>query len=373
MIDQIAAVPSFIAQIEAQFARFTPSTTPGTAVLPAPSDPFSVLLDAATGTSGSSGTSTTSESASSEVDPQLVSLVSASPAALETPDAVIGSSASGSAIVSEASKFLGVPYVWGGESPSGFDCSGLVQYVFGQLGVQVPRGSVDQSEVGTPVASLSEAQPGDLLFFEPGENGAPPGKPGHVAIYVGNGQMIDAPETGETVQVQPVPCEPLAIRRIAVPVEASVDTASAGTVATATAGQSVQMGSIAVPAKYAGLVEQASASSGTPASLLAAILYNESRFQPNVVSSAGAQGIAQFMPATASANGVDPFDPSSAIPGAANLLAQFHAAFGSWADAIAAYAAGGGAVEAAGGVPQDGSTPAYVAKTLAEAGMAAGS
>src|SRR5208283_967792 len=99
MIDQIAAVPSFIAQIEAQFAQFTPSTTPGTAVLPAPSDPFSVLLDAATGTSGSSGTSTTSESASSEVDPQLVSLVSASPAALETPDAVIGSSASGSAIV----------------------------------------------------------------------------------------------------------------------------------------------------------------------------------------------------------------------------------------------------------------------------------
>ena len=132
------------------------------------------------------------------------------------------------------------------------------------------------------------------------------------------------------------------------------------------------MGTISVPAQYAGLVEQASASTGTPAPLLAAILYNESRFQPDVVSSAGAEGIAQFMPATAAANGVDPFDPSSAIPGAADLLAQFHAAFGSWTDAVAAYAAGGGAVEAAGGVPQDGSTPAYVAKTLAEAGMAAG-
>jgi soluble lytic murein transglycosylase-like protein len=79
------------------------------------------------------------------------------------------------------------------------------------------------------------------------------------------------------------------------------------------------------------------------------------------------------MPATAAASGVEPFDPSSAIPGAAKLLAQFHAAFGSWTDAVAAYAAGGGAVEAAGGVPQDGSTPAYVAKTLSEAGMAAGS
>jgi cell wall-associated NlpC family hydrolase len=373
MIDQITAVPSFIAQIEARFAQFAPLSTPGTTGLPAPSDPFSILLDAATTTSSTSGTSTTTGSATSEVDPELASLASASPSALETPDAVVGSSTSGSAIVSEASKFLGVPYVWGGESPSGFDCSGLVQYVFGQLGVQVPRGSVDQSEVGTPVASLSEAQPGDLLFFEPGQNGAPVGKPGHVAIYVGNGQMLDAPETGETVQVQAVPCQPLAIRRIAVPIEGTAQASGAEAVTTGSTGRNVQMGSVAVPAQYAGLIEQASANSGTPASLLAAIFYNESRFEPNVVSSAGAEGIAQFMPATASANGVDPFDPSSAIPGAANLLSQFHSAFGSWTDAVAAYAAGGGAVEAAGGIPQDGSTPAYVARTLAEAGMAAGS
>jgi len=375
MIDQIPAVPAFIAQIEAEFAQFAQSATTGTSALPAPSDPFAILLEAATSSASteSSNASTTADSTSSDVQPQLVSLASTSPSSLETPDAVVGSTASGSAIVSEASKFLGVPYLWGGESPSGFDCSGLVQYVFGQLGVEVPRGSVDQSEVGTPVASLSEAQPGDLLFFEPGQNGAPPGKPGHVAIYIGNGEMIDAPETGETVQVQAVPCQPLAIRRITVPVDATVDSASTQAVATSSSGTSVQMGSISVPAQYAGLVEQASAASGTPASLLAAILYNESRFQPDVVSSAGAEGIAQFMPATAAASGVEPFDPSSAIPGAAKLLAQFHAAFGSWTDAVAAYAAGGGAVETAGGVPQDGSTPAYVAKTLSEAGMAAGS
>ena len=375
MIDQIPAVPAFIAQIEAEFAQFAQSATTGTSALPAPSDPFAILLEAATSSASteSSNASTTADSTSSDVQPQLVSLASTSPSSLETPDAVVGSTASGSAIVSEASKFLGVPYLWGGESPSGFDCSGLVQYVFGQLGVEVPRGSVDQSEVGTPVASLSEAQPGDLLFFEPGQNGAPPGKPGHVAIHISNGEMIDAPETGETVQVQAVPCQPLAIRRITVPVDATVDSASTQAVATSSSGTSVQMGSISVPAQYAGLVEQASAASGTPASLLAAILYNESRFQPDVVSSAGAEGIAQFMPATAAASGVEPFDPSSAIPGAAKLLAQFHAAFGSWTDAVAAYAAGGGAVEAAGGVPQDGSTPAYVAKTLSEAGMAAGS
>jgi hypothetical protein len=260
-----------------------------------------------------------------------------------------------------------------------------VQYVFAQLGVEVPRGSVDQSEVGTSVASLSQAQPGDLLFFEPGQNGAPPGKPGHVGIYIGDGKMIDAPETGETVQVQAVPCTPIAIRRIAVPSGTSGAASSSSSAVTTAASTStvsgalgstnsgVQMGNVSVPLEYAGLVEQASAKSGTPAPLLAAILYNESRFEPDVVSSAGAEGIAQFMPSTAAANGVDAFNPSSAIPGAAEMLAQFHKAFGSWTDAIAAYAAGGGAVEAAGGVPQDGTTPAYVAKTLAEAGLATGS
>ncbi len=374
-IDPIAIpVPPIVAQIEAQFAQIGPPMQAG---LQSPSDPFAVLLDAATSQSLTA----------TSVEPQIASLATPSnsePAAVVAAGTGTASSASGTAIVSEASKFLGVPYVWGGSSPSGFDCSGLVQYVFGQLGVEVPRGSVAQSEVGAPVASLAEAQPGDLLFFEPGQNGAPPGKPGHVAIYIGDNQMIAAPETGETVQVQPVPCTPLAIRRVQVQSAAGIAAADMVGSGTATANLvsadsasgrdgGVQMGTISVPAQYAGLVQQASASSGTPAPLLAAILFNESRFEPGVVSSAGAEGIAQFMPATAAAHGVNPYDPSSAIPGAADLLAQFHSAFSSWTDAVAAYAAGGGAVEAAGGVPQDGSTPAYVAKTLTEADMAPGS
>ena len=360
-----------------------------------------MTVSSGTATSDTSGAQQAMTAADMSVEPQLVSLASSSstgPAAQLAAESGSTSSTSGAAIVTEASRFLGVPYVWGGSSPSGFDCSGLVQYVFGQLGVSLPRGSVDQSEVGTPVASLAQAQPGDLLFFEPGANGAPPGKPGHVGIYIGNDEMIDAPETGETVQIQAVPCAPLDIRRVVVPVSgvtsSSATTSSATTSSTGSAvsetdqeiapspatssaiandATSVQMGKVSVPAQYAGLVEQASARTGTPAPLLAAILYNESRFQPDVVSSAGAEGIAQFMPATATAHGVDPFNPSSAIPGAADLLAQYHAAFGSWSDAVAAYAAGGGAVEAANGVPQDGSTPAYVATTLAEAGMVSGS
>jgi cell wall-associated NlpC family hydrolase len=373
-IDPIFSAPPVVVQLQAQFAALSPSSPSG---LPSPSDPFAVLLAAASATSVSAASTGSSLSAASldddstttSVEPQLVSLASSSTGTATALGA--SSTASGSAVVSEAEKFLGVPYVWGGSSPGGFDCSGLVQYVFAQLGVELPRGSVDQSEVGTPVASLAEAQPGDLLFFEPGQNGAPPGKPGHVGIYIGDGQMIDAPETGENVQIQAVPCTPIAIRRISVPGAAT--SVSAGDDDVSVSGGAVQMGSVSVPAQYAGMVEKASAQSGTPASLLAAILYDESRFQPDVVSSAGAEGIAQFMPATAAANGVSPFDPASAIRGAADLLSQYHAAFGSWTDAIAAYAAGGGAVEAAGGVPQDGSTPAYVAQALAEAGMAPGS
>lgn len=101
-------------------------------------------------------------------------------------------SASSNAIVAYASNFLGVPYVWGGTSPSGFDCSGLVQYVYAHFGISLPRTSQTQQGVGTPV-SRDNLQPGDLVFF---------GSPAyHVGIYVGNGSYINAPKTGDVVKI----------------------------------------------------------------------------------------------------------------------------------------------------------------------------
>ena len=93
-----------------------------------------------------------------------------------------------------ALQYLGVPYVWGGASPSGFDCSGLVMYVYAQLGISLPHYTVAQWDATQPI-SLTDAQPGDLIFF----NGL-----GHVGIYLGNGQMVDAPHTGSVVRVESI-------------------------------------------------------------------------------------------------------------------------------------------------------------------------
>ena len=97
-------------------------------------------------------------------------------------------------IISSAMNYIGVPYVWGGTTPAGFDCSGLVQYVFAQNGISLPRTTYDQIAVVSQV-SLDSLQPGDLVFWG-GQS------PYHVGIYIGDGEYIHAPAPGQSVCVQ---------------------------------------------------------------------------------------------------------------------------------------------------------------------------
>ncbi len=294
---------------------------------------------------------------------------------------------SGGDVVAQAEKYLGVPYVYGGESTSGFDCSGLVQQVFSNLGVSVPRGSDAQSQVGTPVASLAAAQPGDLLFFNSDGDVT-----GHVGIYVGNGMMVDAPHTGATVQIEPVWSSLTSIRRVVPPsVSESVgqngyfntslmvqvpgqglvsSSGSLGMVpslssAGPTGGASTGSLGGSVPANLVPLFMAAGTKYGVSPQLLAAVAQEESGFNPSAVSSAGAQGLMQIMPSTAAGLGINPMDPAQAVDGAAQILAGNIQNFGSVPLALAAYNAGAGAVEQYGGIPPYPETEAYVNNIMA--------
>lgn len=104
--------------------------------------------------------------------------------------------ASSNAVVAYASNFLGTPYVWGGTTPAGFDCSGFTQYVYRHFGIYLGRTTRDQILNGYSV-STDNLQPGDLVFY--GKNGIPT----HMGIYVGNGMYIHSPRTGDVIKISP--------------------------------------------------------------------------------------------------------------------------------------------------------------------------
>lgn len=119
-------------------------------------------------------------------------------------------SGAGAQVLQAGERYLGVPYQWGGTDPqTGFDCSGFVQQAFADIGVNLPRVSVDQARQGTEVASMAQARPGDLVFWN-GDGS----RPNHIGIYAGEGRMLVAPSTGDVVRYQEITREPHAIRRV---------------------------------------------------------------------------------------------------------------------------------------------------------------
>jgi hypothetical protein len=259
--------------------------------------------------------------------------------------------AKGDAVVEGARKYIGVPYVWGGTDPEkGLDCSGLVQKVYSELGYDLPRVSYEQAKAGRPVASLADAQPGDIHAV-----GSPVH---HVAIYVGENQMIEAPRPGLDVRLGPIYETPTAIRRV-VP---DAGTASVGSVSGVDVGTS---GRVAAGTPYASLFESAAAKYGVGADLLSAVAKQESGYNPQATSPAGAQGLMQLMPGTAQGLGVtNSFDPAQAVDGAARLLSSLLDRFGSTPLALAAYNAGPGAVLRYDGIPPYAETQNYVRSVM---------
>ncbi|TFB95970.1 NlpC/P60 family protein [Cryobacterium adonitolivorans] len=139
----------------------------------------STLSGAAASTAGSSVSATS-----------FAGALAAATGTTATTSGTTGSGATGAGVVAAAEKYLGVPYVFGGEDSTGMDCSGLVQRVYADLGIEVPRLVSGQMTIGTEVASLAEAKPGDLIVTGGGD---------HILIYAGNNQVIHAPYEGRTV------------------------------------------------------------------------------------------------------------------------------------------------------------------------------
>ncbi|GAA1136057.1 C40 family peptidase [Nesterenkonia lutea] len=169
------------------------------------------LTGAGSGTAGASASGAAGSAASSSTPAANSSSAgSTSPAAPAARSQSFSSGGvDGSDVLAQAKKYLGVPYVWGGTDPDvGLDCSGLVQLVFKDLGVKVPRVTYDQLKTGTEIPTLAEARPGDLIVTRNGD---------HIGIYAGDNKILHAPKPGKDVEIREMfekDADILTIRRV---------------------------------------------------------------------------------------------------------------------------------------------------------------
>ncbi|MBT1624379.1 C40 family peptidase [Curtobacterium flaccumfaciens pv. oortii] len=224
----VEAVLSRISEIRSQIdtlrggSASATSSSSSAASTSASSSAFADALATATGNTGT-GSATAAAAAAATTSSAPATSVDAGAGTLAT-----GSGATGSDVVADAKKYLGVPYVFGGTTTAGMDCSGLVQTVFKDLGVTMPRVVPDQANMGVEVGSLKDAQPGDLII--------PKGE-GHVVIYVGDGKVLHAPRPGKDVRIVDnwySDADIATIRRI-VPAQASATPATTATTAASSA------------------------------------------------------------------------------------------------------------------------------------------
>lgn len=130
--------------------------------------------------------------AASRSTTRAAAAATATTASADVSSAAVPQSVAGNAVLEIAARYVGTPYVSGGSTPAGFDCSGFVSYVYAQLGVSLPRTSSGIKAAGT-VISRADAQPGDLIW-----------SPGHISIYAGGNDQIDSPRPGKTIQFRAI-------------------------------------------------------------------------------------------------------------------------------------------------------------------------
>ncbi|MEM7324501.1 MAG: transglycosylase SLT domain-containing protein [Actinomycetota bacterium] len=313
------------------------------------------VIDQAVNGDRSVGPDTPETNASADRTPDVGATSSVSTSAVEAVDgaSVVSSldpsitkasvSVAGRLVLQAALDQVGAPYRAGGTDPEeGFDPAGLVRYAYRAVGVEMPAGAVDQATMGVPIETIADALPGDLISF---------GQPtDHVALYAGDQNIVHAPAANEAVRVEALERPVESIRRIVTPGTGPAEEIRF------TPGDAERL--------YQPLFDAAGGEWNVSPALLAAIAETESNFDPTAVSPAGAQGLMQFMPATAREMNVDPWDPASAIDGAARYMRTSLDQFQEPELAIASYNAGRGAVSRYGGIPPFNETQNYVRKVV---------